>query len=430
MELYDPSGQLVGLSDGGAHTTLNSVNSGFDAALTFTATTDGVYFVNARAFDQDPTNGNKGDFVGDYEVSARQVAANDPTAYRPLYTIDSPLHSIDWGSQVDRTSRNPDGDNGPRDNGAAAHGVIYNPTFDVSGKNVITYYFAKTGDVFVDQNPATPGSTDTMVALGMQDWEKAAFRQAFDLYQQVADVLYIEVQNRAEADFKLITYKGTPGAGASLLGRMSPPGEENEGQAEFNAGDARWTQEGMTQGGFYFPTLLHELGHGHGLAHPHDNGGRSSVMRGSDDGSVIGGGTADFDLSQQVFTIMSYNDGWATSPYGGPKSGGVTALETTDPFGSMGTLAPLDIAVIQDKYGVNEDWAKGDNLYELKDVNAQGTFYQAIWDAGGIDEMRYSGSRDATLALRAATRSDRSARAEGASCGRVASSESRSARPA
>jgi len=400
VEIYDAAGQLLGSADGGADTLLNTANSGFDALLAFKAPADGTYFINARAFDQDATNGTGGDGVGDYELFAR--TADPRTAYQPLYTIDSPLHSIDWGSQVDRTSRNPDGDNGPRDNGSVFTGTLSDPAHGVTGKNVITYYFAKAGDVFLDENPATAGSTDSMVALGFQDWEKAAFRQALSLYEQVADITYIEVQNRAEADFKFVTYKGTPGVGASLLGRMSPPNEENEGQAEFNAGDVRWTQDGLTQGGFYFPTLLHEFGHGHGMAHPHDNGGKSSVMRGSDDGSVIGGGTADYDLSQQVFTIMSYNDGWSTSPYGQPRSGGATGLEV-DNFGWMGTLAPLDIAVIQDKYGVNEEWARGDDLYELKDVNAVGTFYSAIWDAGGTDEIRYSGAADANIDLRAAS---------------------------
>jgi len=400
VELYDAAGNLMGVSDGGGDTALNGINSGFDALLTFKATVSGTYFVNARAFDQDPTNGTTGDFVGDYEAFAR--TADPQTAYEPLYTIDSPLHSIDWGTQFARTSRNPDGDNGPRDNGAEFSGTVFNPTYGIAGKNVITYYFAKTGDVFVDENPLTPGSTDTMVALGVQDWEKAAFRQAFDLYEQVADIVYIEVGSREEADIDIITYKGTPGVGASLLGRMSPPGTENAGQAEFNAGDARWTEAGLQQGGFYFPTLLHEFGHGHGMAHPHDNGGRSSIMRGSDDGSVIGGGLADFDLSQQVHTIMSYNDGWATSPYGQPRSGGVTGTEV-DHFGWMGSLAPLDIAVMQDKYGVNEEWARGDDLYLLKDVNAPGTFYSAIWDAAGVDEIRYSGARSANIDLRAAT---------------------------
>jgi len=403
LELYDANGNLIVTADGGGPNT----PSGLDALLTFQAEYTGTYFINARSFDNGTPDGKEGDYVGDYEIFVESVDQSDPSVYIPRYSPDSPLHSIDWGSQIDRSSRNPDGDNGPRDNGEPDRGVIYNSTYNIEGKNVVTYYFAKTGDIFIDEDLTTPGSTDTMVAKGFEQWEKDAFRLALDEYQKVADVIYIEVSSRAEADFQFVTYNGTPGVGASLLGRMSPPNEENEGQAEFNAGDVRWTQEGLQQGGFYFPTLLHELGHGHGMAHPHDNGGRSSVMRGagpSDDpvDGAIGGQLGDFDLSQQVFTIMSYNDGWQTSPYGMPRSGGITGTEV-DHYGWMGTLAALDIAVIQDKYGVNEDWATGNDVYTLKDVNAAGTFYATIWDAAGVDEIRYDGARGATIDLRAAT---------------------------
>ncbi|WP_395648374.1 M10 family metallopeptidase C-terminal domain-containing protein [Terricaulis sp.] len=399
VELYDNTGHLILSADGGGPNT----PSGLDALMTFQATYTGTYYINARAFDQDATNGTAGDGAGDYELFAHHLDGADPAAYVPRYSPDQPMHSIDWGTQIDRTSRNPDGDNGPRDNGAEFHGTSYNATYNIEGKNVVTYYFAKAGDVFVDENPATPGTTDTMVAEGMQQWEKDAFRLALDQYEKVADVIYIEVQNRAEADFQFVTYEGTPGAGASLLGRMSPPNEENEGQAEFNAGDVRWTQEGLQQGGFYFPTLLHEIGHGHGLAHPHDNGGHSSVMPGADGGTGgIGGGYGDYLLSQQVFTIMSYNDGWSLSPYGQPSSGDLTGMNA-DNYGWQGSLAALDIAVIQDKYGVNEDTAKGDDVYTIKDVNAAGTFYETIWDAGGNDEIKYVGSKDANIDLRAAT---------------------------
>ncbi|MGD9967632.1 MAG: M10 family metallopeptidase C-terminal domain-containing protein [Hyphomonadaceae bacterium] len=398
LELYDADGNLIVSADGGGPNT----PSGLDALLSFQADYTGAYYVNARAFDQDGANGTEGDGVGDYELFVNNVS-DDPTAYVPRYSPDQPMHSIDWGSQIDRTSRNPDGDNGPRDNGAPDTGTIYNSTYNIAGKNVITYYFAKTGDVFVDEDLTSAGSTDTMIAKGFEQWEKDAFRLALDQYEKVADVLYIEVQERNDADFKFVTYNGTPGAGASLLGRMSPPNEDNEGQAEFNAGDARWTQEGLQQGGFYFPTLLHEFGHGHGLAHPHDNGGNSSVMPGAGGGTAgIGGGLGDYQLSQQVFTIMSYNDGWQTSPYGQPSSGDLLAMNA-DNFGWQGTLAALDIAVIQDKYGVNEEWATGDDVYTIKDVNAAGTFYQTIWDAGGNDEVKYIGSKDANIDLRAAT---------------------------
>ena len=396
LELYDSAGNLIVSADGGGPNT----PSGLDALLTYVAQSSGTYYINARAFDQDATNGTGGDAVGDYELFVKDVTGK-PT-YQPYYSPDSPLHSIDWGSQVDRTSRNPDGQEGPRVTGNEFTGVGSNP-FGIAGKNVITVYFAKAGDIFVTEDPTNPGLTDTMVAKGLQAWEKEAFLLALDVYERVADLVFVEVDNRAEADFKIITYNGTPGVGASLLGRMSPPNEQNEGQAEFNAGDVRWTEEGLQPGGFYFPTLLHEFGHGLGMAHPHDNGGRSSIMRGAGGGTAgIGGGLGDFDLSQQVHTIMSYNDGWATSPYGQPRSGGITGTEV-DHYGWVATLSPLDIAVIKDKYGVNEDWARGNDVYTLKDVNGPGTYYESIWDAGGIDQIVYAGARDAYIDLRAAT---------------------------
>ena len=395
IEIYDSTGKLLTSADGGGPNT----PSGLDALLTFIPKESGTYYINARAYDNTSANGTTGDETGDYELFVKDVTARP--SYKPYYDIDSPLHSIDWGSQVDRTSRNPDGAEGPRDTGNAF--AAASNSFGIPGKNVITVYFAKAGDVFVSEDPLNPGLTTTMVAKGIQPWEKEAFMKAFSLYEQVADVVFIEVNNRAEADFKVITYNGTPGAGASLLGRMSPPNELNEGQTEFNAGDVRWTKEGLQQGGFYFTTLLHEFGHGMGMAHPHDNGGRSSVMRGAGGGTGgIGGGLGDFGLSQQVFTVMSYNAGWKTSGYGTPSSGGPTATQAQH-WGWAGTLGALDIAVIQDKYGVNEEWATGDDTYTIKDFNGTGNFYSTIWDAGGTDEIRYEGARDATIDLRAAT---------------------------
>lgn len=395
LELYDSAGNLIISADGGGPNT----PSGLDALLTYAADTSGTYYINARAFDQDATNGTGGDSVGDYDLFVNDVTGKP--VYQPYYDVDSPLHSIDWGTQVDRTSRNPDGAEGPRETGNPFQAA--SNQFGIEGKNVITVYFAKAGDIFISEDPTQPGSTETMVAKGMQAWEIEAFQQAFDLYENVADLVFVTVDNRAEADFKIITYNGTPGAGASLLGRMSPPNELNEGQAEFNAGDVRWTEAGLQRGGFYFPTLLHELGHGLGMAHPHDNGGHSSIMRGAGGGTAgIGGGLGDYDLSQQVHTVMSYNDGWQTSPYGMPRSGGITGAQV-DHFGWVASLSPLDIAVIQDKYGVNEDSGVGNDIYTLKDVNAPGTFYESIWDAGGIDQIVYDGARDANIDLRAAT---------------------------
>jgi Ca2+-binding RTX toxin-like protein len=177
---------------------------------------------------------------------------------------------------------------------------------------------------------------------------------------------------------------------------MSPPNESDEGLAQFNSGDERWNATNLAQGGFSFVTLIHEFGHGHGMAHPHDNGGRSGIMRGVvADGPAFDYTTGDFQLNQGVFTMMSYEDGWQASPYGN--------AETDAGYGYLGGLMAFDIAVIQDKYGANNDWATGDDTYTLKDVNEAGTFYYSIWDAGGTDTISYTGSRDTTIDLRPAT---------------------------
>ena len=131
-------------------------------------------------------------------------------------------------------------------------------------------------------------------------------------------------------------------------------------------------------------------------------------MRGvEEEGIAFDYTTGDFDLNQAVHTVMSYEDGWPLSPYGNaPTSAG---------YGYQTGLSAFDIAVIQDKYGVNETTRTGNDVYVLPEANAAATFnpdgtlatkatgYSAIWDAGGTDEIRYDGARHATIDLRAAT---------------------------
>jgi serralysin len=412
VEIYDSAGNLITSGDGGATTPANEVNSGFDVLMTFEATATGTYYINARAFDNNPVDGSTGEGVGDYELFVNTTDPNDPSVYHPYYDPDSPLYAIDWGTRVNKVNQsaaNPDGNEGPRptgnaqgtpdfadDDGIASLAAAQH--VDITGKNVITVYFARAGDVFVSNDPTNPGLPPaTITATGVQDFEHTAVITALGEFSKVADVVYLEVNDRSEADFIYTSYQGTPGPGISLLGSMSPPDESDEGLAQFNSGDYRWNATDLQQGGFSYVTLIHEFGHGHGLAHPHDNGGHSGIMHGveGEGAGVADYTTGDFDLNQGVFTMMSYEDGWQTSPYGN--------APTDVGYGYLGSLMAFDIAAIQDKYGVNEDWATGNDTYVLKDVNAAGTYYSSIWDAGGVDKIVYSGARDATIDLRPAT---------------------------
>jgi Ca2+-binding RTX toxin-like protein len=397
LELYDAGGNIITSADGGLDTVFNTANSGFDALLTFSVTTTGTYYVNARAFDNIAQDGSDGDLIGDYGIFVEDVTG-DPGLYTPYYEATSPLYAIDWGTQVDGTVRNPDGAESGHITGNSA-GTAANPYgYTQPGKNVITIYFAKAGDVFVSNDLTQPGLPPaTITATGVQQFEHDAVMTALGEFSKVADIVYVEVQNRAEANFIYTSYIGTPGPGVSLLGSMSPPGESDQGLAQFNSGDYRWNATDLQQGGFSFVTLIHEFGHGHGLAHPHDNGGHSGIMNGVEpEGAGVADYTmGDFSLNQAIYTMMSYEDGWQESPYGN--------AETNVGYGYLGGLMAFDIAAIQDKYGVNEEWATGDDKYVLKDVNAAGTYYSSIWDAAGMDRINYAGSRDAVIDLRPAT---------------------------
>jgi serralysin len=383
FDIYDPSGKKVATGTSGGSMPGGLVTTTVNAQIDYVPTESGVFYISARSGNYLNGDPFAGEPVGDYQLTVE--------AWDPYYDPSEPLYAIDWGSQVDRTSRNPDGAEGPRVTGQPHSGVGWNEE-GIQGKNVIYYYFAKQGEVFTSQDPTGDVLTN-MIASGMSDWEMRAFELAMEKYEQVADIVYVEVFDKAKADFIFITYNGTPEAG--ILGRMSPPGTTNEGQAEFNRNGPGWTEEELQPGGYSFITLIHELGHGHGLAHPHDNGGRSGVMQGVvAEGTAFDYTTGAFDLNQMVFTMMSYEDGWQTSPYGNSPDDG---------YGYLSGLMGFDIAAIQDKYGVNEEWATGDNLYVIKDVNAPGTMYESIWDAGGFDTISYSGARDAVIDLRPAS---------------------------
>ena len=100
------------------------------------------------------------------------------------------------------------------------------------------------------------------------------------------------------------------------------------------------------------------------------------------------------NLNQSIFTVMSYNGGWATGPQG---------LTPSANYGSAGTLMALDIASLQQDYGVNTTYHTGNDTYALPVTNAAGTYYSCIWDAGGADTIRNTSALDSVIDLRAAT---------------------------
>ena len=139
----------------------------------------------------------------------------------------------------------------------------------------------------------------------------------------------------------------------------------------------------LAPGGLSYSTVIHEVLHGLGLAHPHDNGGGSLIFPGVTDAF---GSYGDYNLNQEIYTIMSYNAGF-------PEQFG----PTSDTVGNASTPMALDIAALQYIYGANMLHNIGDDTYNLPTLIEAGTSWESIWDAGGEDTISAVGASDWAL---------------------------------
>ncbi|MDB5439630.1 MAG: hypothetical protein JWM33_2057, partial [Caulobacteraceae bacterium] len=248
----------------------------------------------------------------------------------------NPLATIDWGAKLSTTT--------------------------------IAVYFAQGGE--------SVGGLSAERSWG--DAEKTAFMAAAATYENVTNLHFVVAASRAAATV-VVALNHT----ITALGQMSTPDDGAPASGIFDPTDSSWTATGgLSPGGSGFTTLVHEIGHLVGLAHPHDAGGESEVMQ-----EVVApfGSYGVAGLNIGLYTVMSYNDG-----------DGRTA---TDSRANEATPMALDIAVLQQKYGAAPTHA-GDDVYALTD--AMNGFY-GIWDSGGTDSISYAGSQHAVIDLHPAT---------------------------
>jgi serralysin len=217
----------------------------------------------------------------------------------------------------------------------------------------------------------------------IDDWNEDgagnAIRLALELWSNVANITFVEVATAGQANL----VEHIDDADGYLGWHEYPGGTGSQSEGHFNQDGPGWDTPGLEQGGYGFVTLVHELGHGLGLEHPHDGDLFPGVTWDGDTGT--------YQLNQGIYTTMSYIDGWNQRP------------SPSDNYGWQGGPMAFDIAAIQEIYGRNTTFASGDDTYQLPDGNGSGTFFLAIWDTGGTDEIVYTGSRDTTIDLTAAT---------------------------
>ena len=270
----------------------------------------------------------------------------------------------------------------------------------------------RTGNVYVDSLLHTTafraGSTITYVLqgnpgdtgqFGGAQWAANGLRQSFtnavNAWSSVANVFFQELagpfdgtQDRSGIDW-VERYEPLS---SQILGQHSLPTAGNM-SGIFNSGNGYFTAASNAVGGQGYGTLLHEIGHGLGLLHPHNDGdepGGDPQFPGLTDDAFAYGSN---NLNQGIFSIMSYNDGYAE-----------VGLSPSAGFGWALGPGAFDIAAVHAIFGANLTTNNGATTYALFNQNAAGTGWLSIWDTGGIDTISAGDTGfDSFIDLRAAT---------------------------
>lgn len=325
LELYDAAGTLLA-SD-------RDDGPGLDAALRFTPDSTATYYMAISSEAEGGTG------VGYYE--AKVSLENAKT---------DPLEAINWGTGTLPTDENP-----------------------------VQVYFAPS------QWYVTPDGEQHLRLSDYTEAEKDFFMSTLDMISLFTPLTFARTEDPLASDM-LVAKSDLKGAS----GFANPPGTGwlPESAIVMDDWEGYWTEEMMQSGSFTHGTILHEAGHALGLAHPHDGGGSSEIMRGVLSSSDTGDGTG-FNLNQFPFSIMSYNDIW---------QGLTTTPSFNDGIGGLGTFGALDMAALQALYGDTQR-SIGNSNYKLHEND----WFETIWDTGGTDTIIAAGTANAVIDLRAAT---------------------------
>lgn len=261
--------------------------------------------------------------------------------------------------------------------------LIFGGAWGSNTSTIEIEYALRSGEDPYEINGLTDGNT-------WSSTETSAVENAMQAWENVADIDLVRTTDTDDAD--IWYWKGEEDDVGALGWHEVPTDSIVEPLYGVFADDGDgWTASGLQAGGYAYVTLIHEIGHGLGLDHPHPDDEESDAFPGV---TSAFGDYGDDDLNQGIFTLMSYNDGW-------PSEYPNHSASNEENYGFTATPMAFDIAATQEIYGANLSYNTGNNTYSLPDINDVGTYWAAIWDAGGTDEISAEGSsRDFDIDLR------------------------------
>ena len=189
-----------------------------------------------------------------------------------------------------------------------------------------------------------------------------AIKKALQEFTNVAQITFVET-NDSSVDFAFgYTPIDSNTLGITYFNSLFPISniEIDISSSFFSAADFAENEVG-------YETILHEIGHGLGLAHPN--------------GSGLWGASLPNPFNTLDFTLMV--------PFADDLGPVTTSL------GSPSSLQFADIAAIQWMYGANNNYKAGNDIYTFNSKSVT-----TLWDAGGVDEINaFSSQLSVTIDL-------------------------------
>ncbi len=214
--------------------------------------------------------------------------------------------------------------------------------------------------------------------------QRAAATKAIELWDDIIAPSLVRTDSGDAGDIRFGNAAGLVGAGTFLPGNLDGHG----GDVWFDNTDPD-LNDARQPGDFGFFAFVHEFGHALGLEHPGD------YNQGDGNGEITYWKDAEYRQDTLQYSAMSY--------FGAFEAG-------TDHYDADGyyqyAASPLlhDIAAVQAVYGADQTTRIGDTVYgfnstadrEIFDFSKNPTPVFAIWDAGGIDTLDFSGFSEGT----------------------------------
>ncbi len=230
---------------------------------------------------------------------------------------------------------------------------------------------------------------------GINDWEEGNWRNFYE--GMMADVttytgLRFVEQPRTNA---VVTFRLNPTGGGGISRTPNNGGVKTDTQVGINPSNGMETITDVVYPGQFSEAFYHELGHALGFDHPTADGFDFGPISG-ENAFISSGPTG---LNSKLYSVMTYaNFFWAEDNPFTPQFDTKTVQQMWP-----GSYLPFDIAAFQFMYGINSTHALGDDVYTFNDDRRQSAGIQAIWDNGGTDAIRYTGSSRTVINLNDAT---------------------------